>query len=52
MNRPAVPLVRGVYGLVRMCLRPRALQAFLNALETEPLPLSAVTCRTWMPGRS
>lgn len=31
MNRSALPLVRGVYGLMRIGLRSRALQAFRHS---------------------
>jgi len=37
MKRSALPLVRGVYGRVRICFKPSSVQAFRNALETEPL---------------
>lgn len=34
MNRSALPLVQGVYGLVRMLSRRRLQQTLANALET------------------
>jgi len=41
MNLSALPLVLGVYGLVRMCRIPRVWKAF----ETKPGPLPLTTRR-------
>ena len=45
MNRSALPLVRSVQGLVRMCLSPRTWQA----LATYTGPLSIITLRHSIP---
>lgn len=40
MNRSALPLVCGRYGLVNLCCTPKALQAAANSLDRKGTPLS------------
>ena len=48
MNFSALPLILGVYGLVRMCLGSR--QAVTTAKDLQHEPLSVITRDTVMPG--
>jgi hypothetical protein len=49
MKRSALPLVFGVYGLVRMCLSPSRLQALRKSKALYQEPLSVMTRSTVMP---
>lgn len=49
MKRQALPLVPGVQGSVRICLRPNALQALAKSLTLQHEPFSVITRVTLMP---
>jgi hypothetical protein len=49
MKRSALPLVRGVWGFVRMCLSLWRRQALAKAFDLYQEPLSVMTRRTVMP---
>ena len=49
MKRSALPLVLGVYGLVRMCLRPRSRQALAKAFDLQQESFSVTTRLTMRP---
>lgn len=49
MNRSALPLVRGVYGLVRIGLRSRAVQACRHSLIGRPNRYPRGSARRWCP---